>query len=76
MASWLVSCTQPDAASEFYHFWRVGTWEPGLRIDQERSGHTPCTRRHSLRTAGSWPWESRLIKYCWPMPPRDESLRG
>ena len=36
---WLVSCTQPDAAAEFYHFWRVGTWEPGLRIGMERSGH-------------------------------------
>jgi serine/threonine protein kinase/WD40 repeat protein/tetratricopeptide (TPR) repeat protein len=32
---WLVSYTQPDAASGFYHFWHVGTWEPGLRIDHE-----------------------------------------
>ena len=35
---WLVSCTHPDAGTSFYQFWRVGTWEPGLRIDQERNG--------------------------------------
>jgi len=35
---WLVSCTHPDAASGFYQFWRVGSWEPGLRIDIERNG--------------------------------------
>jgi len=42
---WLVSCTPPDARSGFYRFWRAGTWEPGLRIDQERSGgadHAPA----------------------------------
>jgi WD40 repeat protein len=35
---WLVSCTRPDASPGFDQFWRVGTWEPGLRIDLERSG--------------------------------------
>ena len=30
----LVSSTGSDAG-ETYHFWRVGTWEPGLRIDPE-----------------------------------------
>ncbi len=32
---WLVSTTIPDASKSFYQFWRVGTWEPGLRIDGE-----------------------------------------
>ena len=35
----------PRCGHEFYHFWRVGTWEPGLRIDQERNGtawHRPA----------------------------------
>ena len=35
---WLVSCTHPDEGKHSYHFWRVGTWDPGLRIDHERSG--------------------------------------
>jgi len=42
---WLVSSTHPDAGPGFYHFWRVGTWEPGLRIDEERNGiawHPPA----------------------------------
>ena len=42
---WLVSSTHPDAGTQFYQFWRVGTWEPGLRIDQERNGtawHPPA----------------------------------
>jgi eukaryotic-like serine/threonine-protein kinase len=30
----LVSCTSSDAGLS-YHFWRVGTWEPGLRIDRD-----------------------------------------
>jgi eukaryotic-like serine/threonine-protein kinase len=33
---WLVSCTH--SASPAFHFWRVGTWELGLRIVVERSG--------------------------------------
>ncbi len=37
---WLVSQTCPDASPTFYHFWRVGTWEPGLRIDPGRNGST------------------------------------
>ncbi len=36
---WLVSCTHPDEGKHSYHFWRVGTWDPGLRIDHERSGN-------------------------------------
>jgi eukaryotic-like serine/threonine-protein kinase len=42
---WLISCTHRDAAFGFYQFWRVGTWEPGLRIDLERNGtaaHPPA----------------------------------
>ena len=42
---WLVSCTHSDAGPGSYQFWRVGTWEPGLRIDQERNGiagHPPA----------------------------------
>ena len=42
---WLISSTHPDASTQFYQFWRVGTWEPGLRIDQERNGtawHPPA----------------------------------
>ena len=35
---WLVSSTGSDAGLIYYHFWRVGTWEPGPRIDQERNG--------------------------------------
>ena len=38
---WLISNTLHNAG-KFYQFWRVGTWEPGLRIDQERNG----TARH------------------------------
>ncbi|MGO9464152.1 MAG: protein kinase domain-containing protein [Isosphaeraceae bacterium] len=33
----LVSATSSDAGLN-YHFWRVGTWELGLRIDPERYG--------------------------------------
>ncbi len=44
------SASAPTAAGSFrprtpmrgqpcYHFWRVGTWEPGPRIDQERNGN-------------------------------------
>jgi WD40 repeat protein/tetratricopeptide (TPR) repeat protein len=29
---WLISNTIPDASTPFYQFWRVGTWDPGLRI--------------------------------------------
>ncbi len=36
---WLISNTIPDASTQFYQFWRVGTWEPGLRIIQERNGN-------------------------------------
>ncbi len=32
---WLVSCTHPDAGNASFHFWRVGTWELGLRIVYE-----------------------------------------
>jgi tetratricopeptide (TPR) repeat protein len=42
---WLISCTHRDAAFGFHQFWRVGTWEPGLRIDLERNGtaaHPPA----------------------------------
>ncbi len=42
---WLVSSTHPDGSLSFYHFWRVGTWEPGLRIDQERNGGGPAFTR-------------------------------
>jgi serine/threonine protein kinase/WD40 repeat protein len=35
---WLVSCTHNDASRQAYHFWRVGTWELGQRIPQERNG--------------------------------------
>jgi serine/threonine protein kinase/WD40 repeat protein/tetratricopeptide (TPR) repeat protein len=35
---WLVSCTTPDTEKLSYHFWCLGTWEPGLQIDHERSG--------------------------------------
>jgi eukaryotic-like serine/threonine-protein kinase len=34
----LVSCTLSEAGPNYYHFWRVGTWEPGLRIEGERNG--------------------------------------
>ncbi len=30
---WLISSTFLDAGTQFYQFWHVGTWEPGLRID-------------------------------------------
>jgi WD40 repeat protein/tetratricopeptide (TPR) repeat protein len=33
---WLISCTGSNAGTS-YHFWRVGTWELGQRIVQERS---------------------------------------
>ena len=36
---WLVSNTGSEAGLNSYHFWRVGTWDPGLRIDQERNGN-------------------------------------
>jgi len=42
---WLISSSHPDAGSGFYQFWRVGTWEPGPRIDIERNGiaaHPPA----------------------------------
>jgi WD40 repeat protein len=35
---WLVSCAAGTNGALFYQFWRVGTWEPGLRVDQERNG--------------------------------------
>jgi serine/threonine protein kinase/WD40 repeat protein/tetratricopeptide (TPR) repeat protein len=35
---WLVSDSSSGRGSMSYHFWRVGTWEPGHRIDQERDG--------------------------------------
>ena len=35
---WLISNTSLDAG-RFSQFWRVGTWEPGLRIVQERNGN-------------------------------------
>ena len=35
---WLVSCIHPDVGKYCYQFWHVGTWEPGLRIEHERSG--------------------------------------
>ncbi len=41
---WLISSTHAAGATS-YHFWRVGTWELGLRIDQERNGsasHPPA----------------------------------
>ncbi len=41
---WLISSTHAAGAAS-YHFWRVGTWESGLRIDQERNGsasHPPA----------------------------------
>ena len=56
---WLVSSTLPDAGPRSYHFWRVGTWEPGLRIDQERNGtagHPPAfTRDGRLMALGIAP---------------------
>ena len=38
----LVSCTGSEAGRMHYDFWRVGTWESCLRIDQERSGTASC----------------------------------
>ena len=38
----LVSSTGSEAGRTYYHFWRVGTWESCLRIDQERSGGASC----------------------------------
>ena len=35
---WLVSSAHPDASPKFYQFWRVGSWDPGFRIDLERNG--------------------------------------
>jgi WD40 repeat protein/tetratricopeptide (TPR) repeat protein len=37
--SWLVASTYVDLHPVSYHFWRVGTWEPGQRIIQEQSGN-------------------------------------
>ncbi len=39
---WLVSSTFPDAGPSFYHFWRVGTWDPGLRIDPATAPPSPA----------------------------------
>jgi serine/threonine protein kinase/WD40 repeat protein len=36
---WLVSCTHPDLEKPSYHFWRVGTWDLGRRIEHERGGN-------------------------------------
>ena len=41
-----------DAGLKSYHFWRVGTWEPGPAIDQERNGDRVRTARHLPATAG------------------------
>jgi tetratricopeptide (TPR) repeat protein/WD40 repeat protein len=35
---WLVLCAQAKTDCHAYYFWRVGTWERGERIDQERNG--------------------------------------
>ncbi|HKI19541.1 MAG TPA: tetratricopeptide repeat protein, partial [Isosphaeraceae bacterium] len=35
---WLISNTETAAGRRYYQFWRVGTWEPALRIDHERNG--------------------------------------
>jgi serine/threonine protein kinase/WD40 repeat protein/tetratricopeptide (TPR) repeat protein len=37
---WLVSDSTSGRGPWWYHFWRVGTWEPSHRIDQERDGNT------------------------------------
>jgi len=42
---WLVSSRHSDVGQRSYDFWRVGTWEPGLRVNQERNGiafHPPA----------------------------------
>jgi eukaryotic-like serine/threonine-protein kinase len=42
---WLVSSLYTDNLPGSYLFWRVGTWDVGLRIDQERNGfafHAPA----------------------------------
>ncbi len=36
---WLVSSMASEAGLFSYEFWRVGTWEPDLRIDQVRNGN-------------------------------------
>jgi tetratricopeptide (TPR) repeat protein len=37
---WLVADSSSSRNSFLYRFWRVGTWEPSHRIDQERDGNT------------------------------------
>jgi WD40 repeat protein/tetratricopeptide (TPR) repeat protein len=50
---WLVSSTMPDASSGAYHFWRVGTWELGQRIEDkhiaEQTAFTTDGRLMALR---------------------------
>ena len=59
---WLVSCTH--SASFCFHFWRVGTWDVGLRIYQERNGgawHPPAfTGDGRLMALGIAPDQVRL----------------
>ena len=72
---WLISCTHPDAGHQAYHFWRVGTWELGQRIEHERGGiasYPPAfTGDGRLMALGIAP-----IRSCWPTPPRAGSWRG
>ena len=39
---WLASCTGAGAKAS-YHFWSVGTWDLGLRIDKERQRGRPLS---------------------------------
>ncbi len=72
---WLVSCTLPATGKCLYHFWRVGTWEPGPRIDQERNGiagHPPAfTADGKLMALGIAP-----IRCYWPTPSPEASSHG
>ena len=49
---WLVSCTASDARLNFYHFWRVGTWDLGLSHRPGAQWERLRTSRHSPATAG------------------------
>jgi len=52
---WLVSSTHPDGGKSSYHFWSVGTWELGRRIEHDRSGGVSFTSDGRLMALGIAP---------------------